>query len=342
LDRIDLGHESVEDLKDWTPTYLELEALARRIATSFSSTAAAADYMDAKDEVLQHSTLFIRDSLLFYEYMQAVRGGDVGRMWAVHGMWIWTMRGAGCTNYANELLELKARFEYEMPKELQEVFERTWLVNRWGQKGKFIPIDLYLEHINGFIKVCTHRVYTNISYHSQSPKNYYAAHGSNASIEDIVHFASANVEILRDVTHDTAGWLGMNDPHRKKTEVDNRADIMAICSSLKTSQVHILTPDRLIQGPELKRRKNVKPSKALVERQPGVKDVMKVGRQRLGDEGGYLKWLHRSLAGDTDEGVDEGGEGEEDEDEFDRGTAFDQPEGQIAVEWDNTSEVPHM
>jgi hypothetical protein len=133
-----------------------------------------------------------------------------------------------------------------------------------------------------------------------------------------VHYASANVEILRDITQDMTGWLGMNDPHRKKTEVDNRADIMAICSSLKTSQVHILTPDRLIQGPEMKRRKNTKPPKIGVERQPAVKDVMKVGHQRLGDEGGYVKWLQRLLVGDTDEGVNEGEEGgDEDEDKFD-------------------------
>ena len=36
--------------------------------------------------------------------------------------------------------------------EASELTERSWLVNRWGKKGRSIPTDLYLEHNNGFIK----------------------------------------------------------------------------------------------------------------------------------------------------------------------------------------------
>jgi hypothetical protein len=105
-------------------------------------------------------------------------------------------------------------------------------------------------------------------------QNYYAAHGSSASIEDIINFASANVEILRDVTRDMTDWLGVNDPHRNKTEVDSRADILALCSSLKTSNVHVLTANRLVQAPETKRRKAAKDPKVAKERQSAVKDVI--------------------------------------------------------------------
>ncbi|KAH6899337.1 hypothetical protein BKA70DRAFT_1115508, partial [Coprinopsis sp. MPI-PUGE-AT-0042] len=111
---------------------LDFSAIIERFATS----AAAEDALRLGDEVMAHSILFIRDALFFWEFCDAVRDADVGRI-----------------NYGNELLEMKAQFEHEFPPLLREVVERTWLVNRWGRKGRSIPTDLYLEHNNGFLKV---------------------------------------------------------------------------------------------------------------------------------------------------------------------------------------------
>ena len=74
-------------------------------------------------------------------------------MWVVYDFWKFMLRGAGCHNYGNEILEMKAQFLYEFPPLLRDVVEGTWLVNRWGKKGRSIPADLYLEHNNGFTKV---------------------------------------------------------------------------------------------------------------------------------------------------------------------------------------------
>ena len=63
------------------------------------------------------------------------------------------MWGAGCHNYGNKILEMKASFTYVFPPLLHEVAEQTWLINHWGKKGQSIPTDLYLEHSNGFLKV---------------------------------------------------------------------------------------------------------------------------------------------------------------------------------------------
>ena len=74
-------------------------------------------------------------------------------MWVVYDFWVFMMWGAGCHNYGNEILEMKAQFEHEFPPLLHEVVEQTWLVNRWGKRGRSIQTDLYLEHNNGFTKV---------------------------------------------------------------------------------------------------------------------------------------------------------------------------------------------
>lgn len=158
LRRILLGCSSVRGIKKWKPTYEDFEQVVTDLALKFASTAAAHDALDAGDEVLGHSILFMRDALLFFEFCDAIRDADVGRMWDIYDVWLWMMRGAGCHNYANELLEMKAQFMYELPPLLRNVVERTWLVNRWGKKGRSIPTDLYLEHNNGFIKVTSYNV----------------------------------------------------------------------------------------------------------------------------------------------------------------------------------------
>jgi hypothetical protein len=152
--RIILDLQRVEDLKEWSPDWDTLDALAERVIIEYGTSQAAKRAEEADDECLQHSILFIRDTLTFYEYCQAIRTGDVGRMWLVYSFWTFMFRGAGCTNYSNELLEMKALYDFEIPPELRELLEHAWLVNRWGIAGRSIPIDLWLEHVNGFIKVC--------------------------------------------------------------------------------------------------------------------------------------------------------------------------------------------
>jgi hypothetical protein len=220
LSRIKLRLKDVEDLRTWKPSFEALDTLSEEIVLEFCTTSAASSALRARDEILQHSILFNRDVLIFHQYMQAVRDGDVGRIWLIHSYWIWMMQGAGCTNYANELLELYAKFMYDMLPKLQEVIKRMWLVNRWGKDGRFIPIDLYLEHINGFIKVSTSDTIF-VSLYLIFLQNYYAAHGSAASIDNIIEYASANVKVLRSITQHTTSWLRMGAVNRGKTEVDN-------------------------------------------------------------------------------------------------------------------------
>jgi len=139
-------------MSSWAPDCAEFERVVDEVISRYATTSAAHDALEAGDDVLAHSILFIRDSLFFWEFCDAIRDADVGRMWVVYDFWVFMMRGAGCHNYGNEILEMKAQFLHEFPPLLCEVVERTWLVNRFGKKGRSIPTDLYLEHNNGFTK----------------------------------------------------------------------------------------------------------------------------------------------------------------------------------------------
>jgi hypothetical protein len=156
-----LEMDSVNGLHSWLPSIDEFEDVVEKVHSWFTTTRAAHNAIHSGDEVLAHSILFIRDSLLFWEFCDAICDADVGRMWLVYNFWVFMMRGAGCHNYGNEILEMKAQFLYELPPLLREIVERCWLVNRWGKKGHSIPTDLYLEHNNGFTKVCNTLVWNS-------------------------------------------------------------------------------------------------------------------------------------------------------------------------------------
>jgi hypothetical protein len=141
------------DLQDWYPTAEELERVTEKVVVEFTSTSAAHRALNRGDEVMAHSILFIRDALFFMEYCSAIQDADVGRMWLVYDFWVFMMRGAGCHNYGNEILNLKNQYQHELSAPLRQLLERTWLVNRWGKPGFSIPTDLYLEHNNNFLKV---------------------------------------------------------------------------------------------------------------------------------------------------------------------------------------------
>jgi len=153
LIRIILKLDTVEQLMGWKPEWKAFNEVVNKIVDEYTMVVGADASLDTSDNVLKHSKLFIRDTLTFWVFSDAIRFEDVGTMWLIYTFWLFMFRGAGCHNYGNEILEMVAQFTYEMGTSLRQVTERTWLVNRWGKLGRAIPTDRYLEINNGFIKV---------------------------------------------------------------------------------------------------------------------------------------------------------------------------------------------
>ncbi|TFK19262.1 hypothetical protein FA15DRAFT_697632 [Coprinopsis marcescibilis] len=266
--RIVLGNKTFDDVKEWKPSRVEFKTAVARIVRDFASSAAAGDALSAQDEVMAHSILFIRDALIFWEFCDAVRDADVGRMWAVYDFWVYMFRGAGCHNYANELLDMKGQFGFEFPQLLQDVVERTWLVNRWGEPGRSIPTDLYLEHNNNFIN------------------NMFTALGSCASIEYIQEKGSASVEVLRSFVHQIVMWFGATDLNRRHKEVSVSADIAALCEDIIIQGLHTTKPNRTIGAAAT--------SRTPAALRPKVKDVLAEGMRMLGNGCKSNEWKKRA------------------------------------------------
>jgi hypothetical protein len=149
-------------LRSWKPDEKELRKVAKEVVDKFARSCVASTELEqhkipgnkeAGDHVLAHSVLFIRDALILQVFDHGLRNGDPGIILRVIKYWMFSFRGAGQINYMRECLEVLLVLEHEVSPQLRSALEHSWFYNRWGKPGRFIALDLYLEHLNYWVKV---------------------------------------------------------------------------------------------------------------------------------------------------------------------------------------------
>ncbi|KAM6503971.1 hypothetical protein JOM56_000914 [Amanita muscaria] len=104
------------------------------------------------DVTLANSTLFIRNAIWWGEMCKAVANGDPGRVWEILKLWIFTFVGSGNPYYSQYLLKLYCNFKWEFSPKLRHAILMNWVVNLYGEPGKFIEMDLMQEHFNFWLE----------------------------------------------------------------------------------------------------------------------------------------------------------------------------------------------
>ncbi|KAL1749354.1 hypothetical protein FB107DRAFT_267784, partial [Schizophyllum commune] len=74
---------------------------------------------DAGDQVFESAVLFLRDALLLQEFKDAIKSGDSGRVLTVLESWVFSYRGLGRVQYANEVLILLHNYKIVWPKKIR-------------------------------------------------------------------------------------------------------------------------------------------------------------------------------------------------------------------------------
>ncbi|KAF8057175.1 hypothetical protein FPV67DRAFT_1566211 [Lyophyllum atratum] len=104
------------------------------------------------DRVLANAILFLQDAGWWVEAAYAVPEGDIGRVYQIIKIWIFSFTGTANRNYSSWLLELYCLFRYESSKDLSDAILNNWLVNITGELGKWIEADLLQEHYNRWLE----------------------------------------------------------------------------------------------------------------------------------------------------------------------------------------------
>ncbi|KAJ7803474.1 hypothetical protein B0H14DRAFT_2613252 [Mycena olivaceomarginata] len=122
----------------------------KRIRTT--ANAQPARNFSSGDQAMITLCHFMRVTLWYIELCAATAEGDIGRVFEVLKLLLFSFWGAGSTNYGNELLELACNFLYEYSDALKIAVLNNYLVNLSGRVGHWLPLDLLQEHFNFWIK----------------------------------------------------------------------------------------------------------------------------------------------------------------------------------------------
>ncbi|KAJ7811583.1 hypothetical protein B0H13DRAFT_2383779 [Mycena leptocephala] len=97
------------------------------------------------NRVLSNAILFLMEFGWCIELNYAIPEGDVGRVFEILKIFIFTFAGSSNQNYMRYMLDLYALLEYECSPELKAALLNNWLINLLGEIGKFIEGDLMQE-----------------------------------------------------------------------------------------------------------------------------------------------------------------------------------------------------
>ena len=114
-----------------------------------------------KDSVYTYAKDLLTMGLLWYGFRDAVREGDGDRIVRYWKFLMVLFKTEKHYNYANEAFNFLAQTVLLSPRQVNELkWART--VNTSGRRGKNIPVDLHMEHLNRRLKVMLRNLGSNI------------------------------------------------------------------------------------------------------------------------------------------------------------------------------------
>ena len=114
-----------------------------------------------QDSVYTYAVDLLTIGLLWYGFRDAVREGDGDRIVRYWKFLMVIFKTENHYNYANEGFNFLAQTTLLSPRKVSELkWSRT--VNTSGRKGKNIPVDLHMEHLNRRLKIMLRHLGSNI------------------------------------------------------------------------------------------------------------------------------------------------------------------------------------
>ncbi|KAJ6463158.1 hypothetical protein C8R47DRAFT_1225275 [Mycena vitilis] len=104
------------------------------------------------DRVLSNSILFIMEFGWWIELNYTIPEGDVGRVFEILKVFIFTFAGTSNQNYMRYMLDLYALLEFECSPDLKSVLLNNWLMSLRGEFGNHVEGDLLQEWYNRWLE----------------------------------------------------------------------------------------------------------------------------------------------------------------------------------------------
>lgn len=108
------------------------------------------------DQVYEYSRQFLSIGCLYLEFADGIREGDGTRVYRCWKYFLPIFKGSNRTNYSIEALTLLNQCEFKLTPRQSAELKWSRFINCHGVRGRNIPCDLHLEHMN---RLCKEAVY---------------------------------------------------------------------------------------------------------------------------------------------------------------------------------------
>ncbi|KAK0434248.1 hypothetical protein EV421DRAFT_1909559 [Armillaria borealis] len=162
---------------------------------------------DESDPVHQNVQCLLRDLLYFEELTQAISSGDFGRLEDILPDLAALFRGSGSNNYSTEILHLLYNLKKVWTPEFADIMRDNHIINVAGLPGHFMPMDLNIEHLIGYLK------------------QLFAAKGIYSTWHRLGNISAA-VVYLQNVKKHTATMMG--NSYQKKTHTTANVETLVL------------------------------------------------------------------------------------------------------------------
>ena len=116
----------------------------------------------ASDHVYAYATDVLSLGLIYLEYSDAIREGDGERIVRCWRYMMLIFYKTSHINYAIEAVTLLAQYHFIFTDRMQKQLMWSRTINVAGKKGKNIPMDLYIEHLNKEVKTAVSHLGPNV------------------------------------------------------------------------------------------------------------------------------------------------------------------------------------
>ncbi|KAG0334693.1 hypothetical protein BG004_000311 [Podila humilis] len=205
-----------------------------------------------------NAVMFIRDMIVYIEFCEAIKQGDVGRIEEILKRITVMFQAGEHKNYALELLSFRYNIDYVWSPERKEAVFSSLLMNTKGQENKWIPSDLYQEHNNLFTK---------------------EAGKSNGNRASTMSYMSSSVRLLHEIGNKIERAFNVPQNSTFHTSTSMESDVKKVLRSLEEHSVLCELPSlELHQEPRFSTTR--------------TRDLMVEGVEKLLDDG-FSKFVRR-------------------------------------------------
>lgn len=174
------------------------------------------------DHRFEHSTARLGFGFLLLDFLDAVKEGDGERLMRLYTIALLFYKAYGHANYAYSTFLLTVQLNGTLSPQVAHSLKWNRFWNNRGGKGRNIPLDLHLEHLNRFLKSFLKGLGPNLN---------------EASAARI----SRSIGVYRQMMEDTDSELGISRPSGAH-HMNMMDDILALVDTMQEAQLFKETP----------------------------------------------------------------------------------------------------